>query len=472
MTRHNPTEPHEWSKPTGAAKCRRCGVQRKPDRWSFLYRPAFYARTQHGWKNYEPRCEIPLTYLEADDFVARLRAGQLQITHEGDENTYGADAEGRQFYAKDVPASVRAPRQNGGRPARNSAFNPVWRTGDVVWHDEHGAGVVQAVGPEGCYVKFDAPRRPAGPFPFDELSEHRRAARGRIGPPPSYNVNPALRRNGSQHPRHSRTYEPMGHRYAKATPAFQKGDRVAHALHGKGTIQTFSPSPEHGFVYYVKWDGEGPYWEDYVFPVGELSRSNPGRGAPRRGRKIPDAGSYWQPVKIYDKDRVLMGTLSLHIYTSAPMAGIDGPATQLNQEWYPVMGGARGKPASVVIGRDAEAFVEGLLRAQGRKNPSSGTVAAFLAVLDSKLTQYDVREQKKHHNIYRLGHLLKAADAVRVDLKKHLNDDSPAALAKLKQSIAKHFILPFSPASAVIKQIDAYLTSGRQPSLLRNPGGR
>ena len=103
-----------------------------------------------------------------------------------------------------------------------------------------------------------------------------------------------------------------------------------------------------------------------------------------------------------------------------------------------------------------------------RSNPRSGTVAAFLAVLVSKLTQYDMREQKKHYNLYRLGHLLGAADEIRADLKNHLGDDSPAALAALKQSIAARFTLPFPPASATIKQIDAYLATGKYPSLVRN----
>ena len=44
-------------------------------------------------------------HLEADDFAARLEAGTLAITSIGSENAYGVDAQGRQFFAKDVPSA-------------------------------------------------------------------------------------------------------------------------------------------------------------------------------------------------------------------------------------------------------------------------------------------------------------------------------------------------------------------------------
>lgn len=99
-----------------------------------------------------------------------------------------------------------------------------------------------------------------------------------------------------------------------------------------------------------------------------------------------------------------------------------------------------------------------------------GTVKTFLAVASSKLTQYDERLQKRQPNIYRLGHYFGALEKVEADVSRHKNDDSPEALEALRQSLLRRFTsrggksdLP--PIRNVIKQIDAFLESGKLPSL-------
>jgi hypothetical protein len=106
-----------------------------------------------------------------------------------------------------------------------------------------------------------------------------------------------------------------------------------------------------------------------------------------------------------------------------------------------------------------------------KRNPDAATPRAFLSVLRSKLTQHDVKLSAKQPNMYRLGHYLAAAERVEKDMGKSLDSTSPAALEKLRQSLHKRFEMPFAPASAVERQIDAYLAKGTMPSLVRkNPG--
>ena len=115
-------------------------------------------------------------------------------------------------------------------------------------------------------------------------------------------------------------------------------------------------------------------------------------------------------------------------------------------------------------------LVSDLLPTARRKNPDAATPRAFLSVLRSKLTQHDVKLSAKQPNMYRLGHYLAAAERVEKDMGKSLDSTSPAALHKLRQSLHKRFEMPFAPASAVERQIDAYLTKDTMPSLVRkNP---
>lgn len=102
---------------------------------------------------------------------------------------------------------------------------------------------------------------------------------------------------------------------------------------------------------------------------------------------------------------------------------------------------------------------------------NSGTVATFLMVLRSKLTQYDKRlgdsESKRGGmaNIYRLGHYLKAAEDVEAAVKGMENKDDVEALGVLKKAIVQSFGANMSPVKATLKQIDAFLDSGKKPSL-------
>lgn len=103
-----------------------------------------------------------------------------------------------------------------------------------------------------------------------------------------------------------------------------------------------------------------------------------------------------------------------------------------------------------------------------------GTVEAFLAVLTSKVTQYDkatsAREAKRggHVNIYRMGLLLQAVDRVRGDIRvQDLTSDSPEALESFRRAVRKHMDADFPPAKATLKQVDQFLETGKAPSLVR-----
>lgn len=98
------------------------------------------------------------------------------------------------------------------------------------------------------------------------------------------------------------------------------------------------------------------------------------------------------------------------------------------------------------------------------------TPRVFLLVLRSKLTQHDARLSAKQPNLYRLGHYLAAAERVEKAMGRSLDSTAPAALTKFKKSLYTAFEMPFAPASAVERQVDAYLTKGTVPSLTRqNP---
>lgn len=104
------------------------------------------------------------------------------------------------------------------------------------------------------------------------------------------------------------------------------------------------------------------------------------------------------------------------------------------------------------------------------------TVCNFYTVLTSKLTQYDVRDQRARlkrgwpDNIHQIGLLLQAAQKVEGDLKRVApNCDvtmTPEIASVMRRSLRSHFNPGFSPVTNVEKQLDAYLTSGKQPSLL------
>ena len=101
------------------------------------------------------------------------------------------------------------------------------------------------------------------------------------------------------------------------------------------------------------------------------------------------------------------------------------------------------------------------------------TVRSFMLVLTGKLTKYDVqvsrREMKRGiANIYRLGHLLEAAEKVEADMKRYMDRDDPKAMNALRKSLAKRFTEGFPPIKAVLKTIDAWETGGKIPKYGRN----
>jgi len=97
----------------------------------------------------------------------------------------------------------------------------------------------------------------------------------------------------------------------------------------------------------------------------------------------------------------------------------------------------------------------------------TATVSSFLDVLTSKMTQYDKRASgRPGWNPYAFGQYLAAKDKVYDDVKAHLELDTPEAMKALKKSIGKRFLVDsFPPAKNVMKQIDAYLGSGKMPRL-------
>ena len=104
------------------------------------------------------------------------------------------------------------------------------------------------------------------------------------------------------------------------------------------------------------------------------------------------------------------------------------------------------------------------------------TVCNFQTLLISKLTQQDQREAKRDMkyggrvNIYRLGHYLEAAQKVEADMQRVAPDCNvtltPEIADKMRVSLRHHFTPTFPVVKNVEKQIDAFLTTGKQPSLL------
>ena len=102
----------------------------------------------------------------------------------------------------------------------------------------------------------------------------------------------------------------------------------------------------------------------------------------------------------------------------------------------------------------------------------NATVAMFLQVLNSKLTQQDVKETKRETarggrgNIYRLGLLFEASEKVAKDVEDYLDRDDEEAMEALKASLKKRFNPGFPPLNNMLKQIDNWLTKKKKPSLV------
>lgn len=106
------------------------------------------------------------------------------------------------------------------------------------------------------------------------------------------------------------------------------------------------------------------------------------------------------------------------------------------------------------------------------------TVKNFIAVMMSKLTQFDQKLAAKERfpNIYRLGHYLEAAHKIEADLMSNgLKGDeimNAEIAAVMKASMKRRVIFNSSgvpdlpPMRNVLKQIDEFLTKGKNPSLI------
>jgi hypothetical protein len=102
---------------------------------------------------------------------------------------------------------------------------------------------------------------------------------------------------------------------------------------------------------------------------------------------------------------------------------------------------------------------------------TNGKVGTFLTILSSHLTQYDKKqiagETKRggRGNIHRLSLLLGALGKVRDDVKDVEGSDSSEAMEKLKWSLSKRFNDGFPPVTKLVKQIDAFVSSGKLPKI-------
>ncbi len=97
-----------------------------------------------------------------------------------------------------------------------------------------------------------------------------------------------------------------------------------------------------------------------------------------------------------------------------------------------------------------------------------GSVEHFLQVLISKLTQYDKRQMRgKYYNPNALALYFDASEKVRAALAGSWDSSEEADLLKLKKALSRFFTGDFSPAKAVKKQIDQFLSKGTRPSLTR-----
>jgi hypothetical protein len=91
-------------------------------------------------------------------------------------------------------------------------------------------------------------------------------------------------------------------------------------------------------------------------------------------------------------------------------------------------------------------------------------VQTFLMILKSKLISQDRRDEKKHSNIYRLGHYMKALTNVENDMKHWLAVGSDEALNAFKKSLKRRFAHDFPPAKYVSKKMDKFMKDGKTPT--------
>lgn len=279
-------------------------------------------------------------------------------------------------------------------------------------------------------------------------------------------------------------------------PASRASERSNHSLtsfaQSLGAKVVEHPSDNRALLWipeekaYQWYTRKGDQWRKKGMRVSLGERRSRRAAAPRgvRGKKIPkalrrQAGAHGIPVELrqFADGRYYIvagrsaGTLS------AAMRQVKAFAKN-----PPLSGSIRWPSTGVVIDTAGPASGEfelretpclrGACRARAKKG-TPGTVELFLVVLTSKLVQYDQRETAKElkrgysTNIYRLGHLMAAANKVGEDVADVKDRSDKAALDQLKASMNRHFIKGFPPVKQVDRQIDAWLEKGRAPRLQR-----
>jgi hypothetical protein len=96
------------------------------------------------------------------------------------------------------------------------------------------------------------------------------------------------------------------------------------------------------------------------------------------------------------------------------------------------------------------------------------TVKGFLLILQGLLIQWDqqqeaaARKKNRQHNIYGLGHLLKALEDIEGDMGASKDSSDPADLEKLKAAINRRLhAAPY--VTKVFKAIDEFVRTGKAP---------
>lgn len=108
------------------------------------------------------------------------------------------------------------------------------------------------------------------------------------------------------------------------------------------------------------------------------------------------------------------------------------------------------------------------------------TVGTFSIILTGLLTQYDIAESKREikrggrSNIYRLGHLLKAAQDAEAEVSSMRNRSDAEAIKAYRAALSRHFVFEtprrgvdpeftLSPLRKLDKMMSAWLTVGKLP---------
>ncbi len=99
------------------------------------------------------------------------------------------------------------------------------------------------------------------------------------------------------------------------------------------------------------------------------------------------------------------------------------------------------------------------------------TVSHFMLLLTSKLTQDDMKQAADIRfpaNPWRLGHLLRAANNVSAAMGDLSAPFDTEAAERMRTALATEFTAPpIAPVRNVLRQIDAFLASGKRPSIVR-----